>query len=52
MDLGELLSGLREGLEEQSMAKVTEVKAMVEQGEAKNVYVCVLVEFAFSLTIC
>ena len=32
VDLGELLSGLREGLEEQSMAKVTEVKAMVEQG--------------------
>ncbi|XP_071550265.1 spatacsin [Panulirus ornatus] len=32
VDLGELLGSLSEGLEEQNMAKVTEVKAIIEQG--------------------
>ncbi|KAK4314797.1 hypothetical protein Pmani_013942 [Petrolisthes manimaculis] len=32
VDLGELLGGMKEGLEEQNIAKVTEVKAMIEQG--------------------
>lgn len=32
VDLGELLSSLSEALEEQNIAKVTEVKAIIEQG--------------------
>lgn len=32
VDLGELLGAMSEGLEEKNMAKVTEVKAMIEQG--------------------
>lgn len=32
VDLGELLGGMKEGLEEQNIAKITEVKAMIEQG--------------------
>ena len=32
VDLGELLTALDESLKEQNIAKVTEVKAMIEQG--------------------